>query len=111
MRMSVNITSPPVVGRERPLEPEFLKLIAGDWLQIRKIPSPERHGQPLKQLFLIPTTAFKLHEIWAGLGVLELGQSGYYPHLHRLNPLKMRGAWYLKAEWVVPHAKLLWQRP
>jgi acetoacetate decarboxylase len=111
MRMSFNVTTPPTAGQQRRRQTEFFRLIAGDWLQIRKFPSPEKNGKPIKQLFLIPTTDFKVHEIWGGSGSLELGQSGYYPHLHRLNPMKMRGAWYLKAEWVVPHAKLLWQRP
>ncbi len=110
MRMSFNVTSPPVHSRKKSLEDEFFKLIAGDWLQVRKFPSPEAKGKPIKQLFLIPTTDFKLHEIWSGPAILELGKSGYYPHLHKMNPTKLRGAWYLKSEWTVPHAKLLWEK-
>lgn len=110
MRMSVNITSPPVSGRKRPLETDFFKLIAGDWLQVRKFPSPEVKGAAIKQLFLIPTTDFKIHEIWAGPGVIELGRSGYYPHLDKLNPTKVHGVWYLKSEWIVPHAELIWEK-
>jgi acetoacetate decarboxylase len=109
MRMSVNITSPPSPDGSGQGEVEFGRLVAGEWLQIRKIPSPEKDGKPLKQLFRIPTTNFKLHEIWSGNAVLELGQSGYYPHLHRLAPTKVHGAFLVRAEWIVPHAELLWQ--
>ena len=110
MRMSVNITSPPGYGEKNRLEERFLRQIEGDWLQIRKFPSPEKNVKAIKQLFLIPTTRFKLREIWSGNGVLELGQSGHYPVLPRLNPTKILGVWYLKAGWVVPHATLLWQK-
>ena len=110
MRISLNITSPPPQSRQKSLEDRFNKLIAGDWLQVRKIPSPEKNGKPLKQLLHIATTDFKLHEIWEGNAVLEIGASGYYPNLHRLQPRKILGAFYTKPEWLVPHAKIIWQK-
>lgn len=110
MRISMNITSPPPWGREKPLEDEFNKLVKGDFLQIRKFPSPEKDGKPLKQLLFIPTTDFKLHEIWSGPAVLEFGTSGYYPLLHKLRPTKILGAYYVRAEWIVPHAKIIWEK-
>jgi acetoacetate decarboxylase len=110
MRMSFNVTSPPEPAGKKRLESEFFRLIAGDWLQVRKFPSPETKGKPINQLFLIPTTQFRLHEIWSGPGVLELEKSGYYPHLDRLNPTRVLGAWYLKSEWIVPYARLLWEK-
>jgi acetoacetate decarboxylase len=109
MRMSINITSPPPVGRSQPLEDAFADLAGGDFLQIRKFPAANQDGHPIKQLLLIPSQDFKIHEIWSGNGVLELGKSGLYPHLHKLDPHEMLGAWYIKASWVVPHPRLLWQ--
>jgi len=110
MRISMNITSQPHCEKRNPLEDKFNKLVKGDFLQIRKFPSPEKNGKPIKQLLFIPTTDFKLHEIWSGPTVLELGSSGYYPLLHKLRPAKILGAYYLKAEWIVPHAKIVWQK-
>ena len=108
MRMSMNITSPPPSGRSEPLEGPFAELAGGDFLQIRKFPSANENGKPTKELLLIPSQDFEIHEIWAGNCVLELGQSGLYPHLHKLEPREVLGSWYLKASWVVPHPQLLW---
>ena len=109
MRMSVNITSPPPVGRTQPLEDAFGALAGGDFLQIRKFPPANENGKPTKQLLLIPSQDFEIHEIWSGNGVLELGKSGLYPHLHKLEPRAVLGSWYVKASWVVPHPQLLWE--
>ena len=109
MRISMNITSPPPPGREMPLEDEFGRLVGGDFLQIRKFPAPQKDGKPIKQLLLIPSTDFKVHEIWSGPAVLELGSSGLYPHLHKLNPIEILGAWYTKSSWIVPYPEILWE--
>ena len=79
-----------------------------DFLQIRKIPNPEEGGKPIRQLLLIRPEDFALHEIWTGTGHLELGRSGLYPHLHRLAPVEILETWYLKASWVVPYPKVIW---
>lgn len=109
MRMSINITSPPVSGRDEPLEHRFVELAGGDFLQIRKFPPAQEDGSPIKQLLLIPSQDFEIHEIWRGNGVLELGKSGLYPNLHRLVPQEVLGSWYVRASWVVPHPQLLWE--
>ncbi|MFT4561683.1 MAG: acetoacetate decarboxylase [Gammaproteobacteria bacterium] len=108
MRMSLNVTSPPPAGRSSPLEERFAELAGGDFLQIRKFP-PVQGGKAIKQLLLIPSQDFQIHEIYSGNGVLEFGKSGLYPELHKLAPQTMLGAWYLKASWVVPEPQLLWE--
>jgi len=109
MRMSINITSPPTVGRSVPLENEFGELAGGDFLQIRKFPAAQENTPAIKQLLLIPSQDFEIHEIWSGNGALEFGKSGLYTHLHKLDPREVLGAWYLKASWTVPHPRLLWE--
>ena len=108
MRMSINITSPPP-GRNQPREDAFAELVGGDFLQIRKFPAADQDGQPIKQLLLIPSQDFKISEIWSGNGALEFGKSGLYPHLHKLDPQQVLGAWYVKASWTVPHPQLIWE--
>ncbi|MFC2024778.1 acetoacetate decarboxylase family protein [Chloroflexota bacterium] len=109
MRMVFNVTSPPPTKREEPLEDEFFKLLAGDFLQPRKIPSPEKDGKPLKHLIRIPAEDFKCHELWKGEATLELGKSGYHPNLHRINPTQIVAAYFLRSEWVVPYCKIIWK--
>ena len=108
MRVSMNITSPPPQGRARPLEDDFNRLVGGDFLQIRKFPAAEKDGTPFKQLLLTSITEFQVHELWSGPGVLELGQSGLYPHLHKLKPVEILGTWYTKSSWIVPYPQVLW---
>ena len=108
MRISMNITSPPPEGRDKPLEDDFGRLVGGDFIQIRKFPAAEKDGKPFKQLLLIPSTDFQVHELWSGPAVLELGRSGLYPHLHKLNPIDILGTWYTKSSWIVPYPQVLW---
>jgi len=72
MRTVFNVTSAPPMRREKPLEDGFFKLLAGDFLQPRKIPSPEKGGKPLKHLIRIPSEDFKCHELWKGEATLEI---------------------------------------
>jgi acetoacetate decarboxylase len=109
MRMSMNIVSTPTTGRNEAIENDFADLAGGDFIQIRKFPAADEGGKPIKQLLLIPSQDFKLHEIWSANAALELGKSGLYPHLHKLEPQEVLGAWYLKASWVVPHPQLIWE--
>jgi acetoacetate decarboxylase len=109
MRVVFNVNSPPPHKREAPLEDEFFRLLAGDFLQIRKIPSPEKGGKALKQLIHIPGEDYHCHELWRGDASLELGKSGYHPNLHRLNPTEIVGAYFSRAEWVVPYSKIIWE--
>ena len=109
MRLSMNVTSPPPIRRaDSAIEDRFAELVDADFLQIRKIPNPEEGGKPIKQLLLIRPEDFALHEIWTGPGHLELGRSGLYPHLHKLEPVEILETWYLKASWVVPYPKVIW---
>jgi len=107
MRIVFSVNSPPPSRREKPLEDDFLKLFAGDFLQIRKIPSPEKEGKPLRQLIHIPGEDYRCHELWKGDATLELGKSGYYPNLSRMNPTEIEGAYFSRAEWVVPYSKII----
>jgi len=109
MRAVFNVTSPPPSRRKKPLEDEFFKLLAGDFLQPRKIPSPEKGGKPLKHLIRIPAEDFRCHELWQGDATLELGKSGCYPNLHRMNPTEIVGAYFSRSEWIIPHCKIIWQ--
>ncbi len=109
MRLSMNVTSPPPVRRtDDAIERGFNDLVGGDWLQVRKFPPPDRDGKPIKEVLLIPPEDFTLHEIWSGPGHLEFGKSGLYPHLHTLSPVEVLGCWYMKASWVVPYPKVVW---
>jgi acetoacetate decarboxylase len=107
MRIVFSVNSPPPSKREASLEKDFLNLLEGDFLQIRKIPSPEKGGKPLRQLIHIPVVDFRCHEFWKGEGTVELGKSGYYPNLHRMNPTEIVAAYFARAEWIVPYSKIL----
>ncbi len=108
MRMSINITSPALGSNQCP-EDAFAELVGGDFLQIRKFPAADQDAQPIKQLLPIPSQNFKISEIWSGNGTLEFGKSGLYPHLHKIDPQDLLGAWYVKASWPVPHPQLIWE--
>jgi len=107
MRIVLSVTSPPPSKREKSLENDFLNLLAGDFLQIRKIPSPEKEGKPFRHLIHIPVVDFQCHEVWKGDATVELGKSGYYPNLYRMNPTEIVGGYYARAEWIVPYSKIL----
>ena len=110
MRLSMNVTSPPAIRRaDSAIEDRFGALIDGDFLQLRKLPAPDADGKPIRQVLLIPPEDFVLHEIWSGPGHLELCKSGLYPHLHKLAPVEVLETWYLKASWVVPYPKTVWE--
>jgi acetoacetate decarboxylase len=107
MRVVFNVNSPPPSRRENSMEEEFFRLLAGDFLQIRKIPSPEEGGKPLRQLIHIPVLDFRCHEFWKGEATVELAKSGYYPNLHRMNPTEIVAAYFVKAEWIVPYSRII----
>ncbi|MFQ5761900.1 MAG: acetoacetate decarboxylase family protein [Candidatus Bathyarchaeia archaeon] len=107
MCVILNITSPPPAARKKPLVPEYALT---DFLQIRKIPSPEKNGKPLKQLVHIKQRGLKIHETWGGPASVEIGQSGFYPHIHRLQPTEVLSGYYLKSEWLVDYAKIIWEK-
>lgn len=107
MRIVFSVNSPPPSKRNKSMEEDFLRLLEGDFLQIRKIPSPEKDGKPFRQLIHIPVVDFRCHEFWKGDATVELGKSGYYPHLHQMNPTEIVAAYIARAEWIVPHSKIL----
>lgn len=107
-RMSLNVTSPPPVGRDTPLEDKFGAALEGKFLQVRKFPHPEKDGKPIKQLLDIPTLDFKVHEIYEGNGVVEFASSGMYPHMQKLQPIESVGHWYVRASWYLDHPIVLW---
>jgi len=109
MRAVFNVTSPPPTRRSEHLQDGLFKLLEGDFLQPRKIPSPEEGGKALKHLIRIPAEDFKCHEVWQGTATLELGKSGYYPNLYNMNPTEIIAAYFIRAEWIVPHCKIIWQ--
>jgi len=107
MRIVFNVNSPPPSKREKSLEDDFFQLLAGDFLQIRKIPSPEKGGKPIRQLIHIPSEDYRCHELWKGDATLELGKSGYHPNLYKMNSTEIVGAYFSRAEWVVPYSKII----
>jgi acetoacetate decarboxylase len=107
MRILFSVNSPPPSKREKSLESDFLRLLAGDFLQIRKIPSPEEGGNPLRHLIHIPVVDFRCHELWKGDATVELGKSSYYPNLYRMNPAEIISAYFARAEWIVPYSKIV----
>ena len=111
MKMSFNVTSVPKYGRSSPdpHEEKFINLIAGDFLQIRKFPPPEKDGKPIKDLVLIPTTNFTINEVWEGNCKTTLYESGLYPHLDKLKPIEVLGSFYLKCGWIVPYPQIIWK--
>lgn len=110
MRVSFRLDSPPGTREARRLEKELDTIMGPHSLQIRKFPSPERNGKPLKQLIHIAFENVKIHEIWSGTAALEFGSSGAYPLIHRLAPKEIVRAYWLKPEWILPYGKVIWEQ-
>jgi acetoacetate decarboxylase len=109
MRVSFRLDSPPGEAEAEKLRKELDSIMGPHSLQIRKFPSPERNGKPLKQLIHIVFEDVKIHEIWCGTAALEFGRSGAYPLIHRLEPREIVRAFWLKPEWILPYGKVIWE--
>jgi acetoacetate decarboxylase len=94
------------VTLERRAEAEELPSM-DDNFTIKKIPSPLKDGKPLRQLIHIRLENFEVHEIWAGRGTLELGDSSQF-RINRLRPTRILRSYYLVMSWILPYAKAAW---
>jgi len=110
MRVTWNVTSPPPSKRDQALENEYLQIAGGDSLQIRKFPSPEKDGTPIKQLLQIHKQDASFKELWKGNATLVLEESSYYPNLVKLKPRKIVASYFLRSEFVLPYAKIIWEK-
>jgi acetoacetate decarboxylase len=116
MRIILNVTSPPPVKLDdhlkdrfdQDLKDRFGKLMGKDFIQFKKIPSMAEGRKPLRQISHHVEDA-TIHEIWRGNASVELAKSGYYPNLYRLNPTEIVDAFYVRSEWIVPYATILWE--
>jgi hypothetical protein len=109
MHLSMNVTSEPPERRVADIEAEFWTHLSGSWIQLRKLPSPGKDGKPIRQLLNVPPADFEIGEIWSGDGTLELGKSGLFHHMHKLNPVEVYGTWFLRSRWVLEHPEVIWE--
>jgi len=91
---------------ERKARPEEVPNM-DDNLTLRKIPSPLKDGQPIRQVIHIRLENSQLHEAWAGRGFLELGRSAQFK-IARLQPLRIVNAYFMIVSWTLPHARSIW---
>jgi acetoacetate decarboxylase len=94
------------VALERRAKPEELPNM-DDNITLRKIPSPLKDGRSLRQLIHIRLEDGQIHDLWAGRGYLELGQSAQF-RINRLRPIRIVNAYYTVISWTLPHAKSIW---
>jgi acetoacetate decarboxylase len=78
-----------------------------DNLTLRKIPSPLKDGRPVRQVIHIRLEDSQLHDLWAGRGLLELGNSAQFK-IRRLQPTRIVNAYYMVISWTLPHARSVW---
>jgi acetoacetate decarboxylase len=103
-------TSPPVSKRDEPEEAKLGKLLGPvPWLQIKKVPSPEKGGKVLKQLVRIDMERQPPAELWGGNASVLFTPNAYYPHLDRLQPKKYLYACYVRPNTILPHGKVIWE--
>ena len=109
MHLSMNVTSEPPERRTADVEGDFWKQMDGTFLQLRKLPHPAKDGKPIRQLLDVPPRDMEIKEIWQGGGTLELGKSGLFHHMHKLNPVEVLGTWFLRSRWVLHHPEVIWE--
>lgn len=81
--------------------------MSADWFGIRKFPSPELDGEPIRQLVHTRLEDAKIAEIWAGSASFEIGKSGYYPHMYKLAPVEHVYSAYVRLSFILPHGRIL----
>jgi len=103
-------TSPPVSKREEPEEVKLGKLLGPvPWLQIKKVPSPEKGGKVLKQLVRIDMERQPPAELWGGNASIIFTPNAYYPHLDKLAPKKYLYACYVRPNTILPYGRVIWE--
>jgi acetoacetate decarboxylase len=103
-------TSPPVAKREKPEEAKLAEMLGPlPWLQLKKVPSPEKGGKVLRQLIRIDMERNPLQEIWGGNASIVFTQNAFYPRLHMLEPKQYLYACYVRPDTILPYGKVVWE--
>jgi acetoacetate decarboxylase len=113
--VNFSFRSPPESRRSPDLEAKLANIMAGTSekhhtdLQVRKIPSPEPDGKVLKQVIEVETEDYTTEEIWEGNASLEIRPNGYYPNFENLTPTNIHSAFYLRPNFILPEAEVVWE--
>jgi acetoacetate decarboxylase len=90
---------------EAKASPAELPQVGPTFFFIRKFPSPEQGGKPLRQLVRIDQ-AFEVLECWRGRAVVELANAAQF-RLRPLQPRRIVAGFFVKAKWILPHGRIV----
>lgn len=108
--------SPPAGRRSTDVEAKLADVMAGSSeehhtdLQVKKVPSPDPDGKVLKQVIEVETEEYTAEEIWEGNASLEFHPNGYYPNFRNLEPTSIHSAFFIKPNFYLPEAEVVWER-
>lgn len=83
--------------------------IGPNFAMVRHIPSPDPDVPALRQLIWVTLEEFECQSVWQGRGSIRV-VNPLSSGLARLKPAGATAAWHGSFSWLLPHAKILWER-